>query len=54
MLEKQKEFAEAEQKLEDTHALKRRIEQIDREIDGRVYELNGLTKEEIEIVEGKR
>ena len=33
--------------------LQRLIDRTDREIDGSVYELYGLTKEEIAIVEGK-
>jgi hypothetical protein len=34
-------------------ALERRIAQMDDEIDLRVYELYGLTEEEIRVVEGK-
>ncbi len=55
MLELQKEHAEAERALDDRrHALKRRIDEIDREIDRRVYDLYGLTTEEIAIVENGR
>ena len=51
MLELQKDFAEAERQLDDQrHALKRRIDEVDKEIDKRVYELYGLTEEEIQVV----
>jgi len=33
--------------------LKRKIERIDREIDGLVYDLYGLTEEERQVVEGR-
>jgi len=36
----------------DEIALQRQIEATDRQIDGRVFELYGLTEEEIGIVEG--
>jgi hypothetical protein len=36
----------------DETALQRQIEATDRQIDGRVYELYGLTEDEIGIVEG--
>ena len=53
MLQLQKEWAEAEREKEDRrHALKRRIEKVDAAIDKRVYDLYGLTDDEIEIVEG--
>ena len=53
MLQLQKDYAEAERNLEDRqHALKRRIEQVDAAIDRMVYELYGLTEEEIAVVEG--
>ncbi len=52
MLELQKEHVEAERALDDRrHAFKRRIDEIDREIDRKVYELYGLTEEEIGVVE---
>ena len=41
-------FNEQRQKADE---LKRKIEKTDREIDQMVYELYGLTQEEIEIVE---
>ena len=53
MLELQKERAEVGELDDRRHALKRRIEQVDKEIDELVYELYGLTEEEIRIVEGK-
>jgi hypothetical protein len=47
-------LAEAERNLEDRrHALKLRIEEVDAAIDRMVYELYGLTEEEIAAVEGK-
>lgn len=53
MLQLQKDYAEAELNLEDRrHPLKRRIEQVDAEIDRMVYQLYGLTEEEIALVEG--
>ena len=53
MLHLQNDHAEAERDLEDRrHALKRRIEQVDAAIDRMVYELYGLTEEEIAVVEG--
>jgi hypothetical protein len=54
MLELQKEYAEAERgKFRDkADALKRRIEVVDAEIDRIVYQLYGLTDDEIRIVEG--
>jgi hypothetical protein len=53
MLQLQKDHAEAERNLEDRrHTLKRRIEQVDAAIDRMVYELYGLTEEEIAVVEG--
>jgi hypothetical protein len=54
MLALQREHAAAERDLDDArHDLARRIERVDRAIDGLVYELYGLTEEEIRIVEGK-
>jgi hypothetical protein len=54
MLRLQKEHAEAEALKEDRrHDLARRIEQLDAQIDGLVYELYGLTGEEVGVVEGK-
>ncbi|OGO46495.1 MAG: hypothetical protein A2W37_14350 [Chloroflexi bacterium RBG_16_63_12] len=53
MLELHKEHAEAERALDDRrHALQKRIEKLDAEIDARVYALYGLTEEEIRVVEG--
>jgi hypothetical protein len=55
MLQLQKDYTEAERNLDDRrHALKRRIEQVDAAIDRMVYELYGLTEEEIAVVEGQR
>jgi len=54
MLRLQKEHAEAEALKEDRrHDLARRIERLDAEIDALVYELYGLTEEEIAVVEGR-
>ena len=41
-----------EEDLDRVRALERQIAQTDDEIDKRVYELYGLTEEEIKIVEG--
>jgi len=54
MLRLQKEHAQAEALKEDRrHDLARRIERLDTEIDALVYELYGLTEEEIGVVEGQ-
>ncbi|MBM4424257.1 MAG: hypothetical protein FJ030_12860 [Chloroflexi bacterium] len=53
MLELQKERAEAGELDDRRHALARRIGAVDREIDTLVYELYGLTEDEIKIVESK-
>lgn len=54
MLRLKREHAEAEAALEDRrHDLARAIERTDREIDRLVYQLYGLTEEEIAIVEGR-
>ncbi len=54
MLGLQKEYAEAERLKEDRrHALAARIADVDAAIDERVYQLYGLTEEEIKIVRGK-
>lgn len=52
MLALHKQLQEARTPHEQT-ALQRQIEAIDRQIDTLVYELYGLTEEEIKIVEGK-
>ena len=53
MLRLQKEHAQAEALKEDRrHDLARRIERLDAEIDALVYELYGLTEEELALVEG--
>jgi len=53
MLDLQKDCAQAEREKEDQrHALKRRIAEADAAIDRLVYELYGLTEEEIAVVEG--
>jgi hypothetical protein len=52
MLQLQKDYAQAEREKEDRrHALKRRIGEVDAAIDRLVYELYGLTEEEIKLVE---
>jgi len=54
MLRLQKEHAEAVARKEDRrHDLARQIEQLDAQIDALVYELYGLTEEEIKVVEGQ-
>ena len=54
MLVLQRELVAAEKSLDDAQSdLSRRIARVDREIDGLVYELYGLTEEEIKIVEGR-
>jgi hypothetical protein len=53
MLRLQKEHAQAEAGKEDRrHDLARQIKQLDAQIDALVYELYGLTEEEIAVVEG--
>lgn len=48
----QRELAAAERSLDDArHDLTRRVARVDREIDGLVYELYGLTEAEIGAVE---
>jgi hypothetical protein len=52
MLQLQKDYAEAEREKEDRrHALKRRMDEVDAAIDRRVYNLYGLTEDEIKVVE---
>ncbi|GAB6267198.1 MAG: hypothetical protein STSR0001_26480 [Methanothrix sp.] len=51
MLSPHKQLQEA-RTPHDEIALQRQIEATDRQIDGRVFELYGLTEEEIGIVEG--
>ena len=52
MLQLQKDQAEAEREMEDRrHALQRRIEEVDAAIDRLVYNLYGLTEDEIKLVE---
>jgi type I restriction-modification system DNA methylase subunit len=54
MLQLQREKAEADKFLLDVrHDLARQIERLDAEIDALVYELYGLTDEEIAVVEGR-
>ena len=54
MLRLQREKAAAEARLLDSrHDLARQIERLDAQIDALVYELYGLTEEEIAIVEGR-
>jgi type II restriction/modification system DNA methylase subunit YeeA len=53
MLRLQKQHAEAErEKFNERHELKGKIDRLDAAIDALVYELYGLTEEEIRIVEG--
>jgi hypothetical protein len=53
MLRLQKEHAVAEREMfNERHELKRKIDALDTSIDALVYELYGLTEEEIKIVEG--
>ncbi len=53
MLRIQKEYAKASrEKLPRADALKRRVDEVDTEIDALVYELYGLTEEEIKVVQG--
>ena len=52
MLHLHKDYAQAERELEDRrHALKRRIGEVNAEIERRVYALYSLTEEEIWTVE---
>jgi hypothetical protein len=52
MLQLQKDYAQAEREKEGRrHPLKRRIDEVDAAIDRRVYNLYGLTEEEIQVVE---
>ena len=53
MLSLHKQLPQARTPHEQT-ALERQIEAADRQIDALVYELYGLTEEEIAIVEGRR
>lgn len=54
MLRLQKEHAQAKALKEDRrHDLARHIERLDAQIDALVYELYGLTEEEIGVVEGR-
>jgi type I restriction-modification system DNA methylase subunit len=54
MLALQKQHQQAEAALEDSrYPLQRRIENLDKEIDQRVYALYGLTPAEIKIIEGR-
>jgi type II restriction/modification system DNA methylase subunit YeeA len=53
MLDLQKQRQQAEAGKEDARfALQKRIQGLDEEIDRRVYQLYGLTEEEIKVVEG--
>ncbi len=55
MLQLQKDYAEVARGkfAEKMETLKRRIDSVDAEIDRIVYQLYGLTEEEIKVVEGK-
>jgi hypothetical protein len=54
ILDLQKLRQKAEAGKEDKRfALQKRIQELDEEIDRRVYELYGLTEDEIKVVEGK-
>ena len=52
-LQKERQSVRREDDLDRVRNLERQIEQVDEEIDERVYALYGLTEEEIKIVEGK-
>jgi hypothetical protein len=55
MLQLQKEYAAAaREKLPKADVLKRRIDEVDAQIDALVYDLYGLTEEEIKVVEGAK
>ena len=52
MLQPQKDYAQAEWEKEDRrHALKRRMDEVDAAIDRLVYNLYGLTEEDIRTVD---
>jgi hypothetical protein len=52
MLQLQKDYAVAEREKQDQrHALKRRMDEVDAAIDKMVYNLYGLTEDEIKAVE---
>ncbi len=54
MLNLQKEQAAAERMLDDKqHRLAKRIEEVDKAIDQAVYQLYGLTEDEVRVVKGK-
>ena len=52
-LQKERQSLRREDDLDRVRNLERQIEQVDEEIDERVYALYGLTEEEIKIVEGE-
>ena len=52
-LQKERQSVRREDDLDRVRNLERQIEQVDEEIDERVYALYGLTEEEIKIVEGE-
>jgi len=54
LVQRFKSLSATESALDDQRfILQKRIEQVDAEIDRRVYALCGLTEEEIKVVEGK-
>jgi len=54
MLQLQKDHAATPPELDDKRfALQKRIARVDKEIDALVYQLYGLTADEIKIVEGQ-
>jgi len=52
-LQKEHQFSLRDDDLDRVCNFQKQIAQVDSEIDQRVYALNGLTEEEIKIVEGK-
>lgn len=53
-LQKERQSVRPEEDLDRVRGLERQIQQVDEEIDRRVYALYGLTEEEIRIVESWR
>jgi hypothetical protein len=52
-LQKEHQSVRSEDEYDRVRNLERQIAEVDEKIDGKVYELYGLTKEEIKIVEGR-
>ena len=53
MLELQKNYHEAKME-QDKELYERQIKLVDAQIDGLVYDLYGLTEEEVKVVEGEK